>query len=223
MTIIIFSVATFASFFIGGVSGLKWATQKKRGSEISKALFDISIGMIILAFAFFLWDIYYHYLGGIPLLSVPDILFLIAPLFLISGLYHFREVYKALIEPTVPTKHTLNIFGILIVCLVLYFGIPMLYAISLDTLFDGYYILTDIILFIQVIMIVRVSGGRVIKGARRILAGIIVASLADIFFIIASADVTYTKGDISDYFFILAGILLSYGIYAIQKQFTFKS
>lgn len=195
-----------------------------RGS-VGKSFLFLGISMLANTLGFVAWFLLESVFNISPYPSVADFFYVIFTVTLGVGVAFLLKIFIL----DVPKKVIVQSGFLVIVSswLLLHFSglsFPSFgEGFILSNLFDTFYTFSDILFLAIVVLVIRISGGRIFNGLFYFLLGIFTTLIADIiFFVRTENDIQYT-GDIGDVFYILSGFIFAIGLYKIALNFSPKN
>ncbi|MFT5179771.1 MAG: hypothetical protein ACI9GH_000308 [Candidatus Paceibacteria bacterium] len=215
------SFTYYASYIIGGIIGIYASKKVGLYTYIGKALLFMGLGMITTFIGALVWD-YYDFVLGVeaPYPSWADAFFAMLVPFTIIGLWLLLKIYNISISKRVIVE-SIFISILIPIFIFLLFGPPTISIGqgALTLLFDLFYAFSDAVMVAMAYIILRTSSKKMFGGISYIALGLVITAIADVTFSYRTAVETYYFGDISDLLFIMAGLVMTTGIYLISRNF----
>lgn len=212
----------YFAHLIGGLIGLYAAKKLGLDTYVGKALLFLGIAQLGTFVGAVIWD-YYDFIKGIeaPYPSLADAFFVLFVPFSAIGLWHLLKIYKIKFNSWIVIE-SIILVTIISVIIFLILGSPgiVFHANIFKIGFDLFYSISDAVLIAMAIMIVKIGSQRMFQGLAFYALGLILTAFADLTFAYRIAGETYYFGDISDFLYILSGLVLSLGIYLTAKNIS---
>jgi len=200
---------------LGGFISLSGISGKMRSAIVAASVALLAQGVSLM-----FW-VYYVMVSGIevPYPSLADWILALSRIFLVIVLIVFIFIYR-----TNVTKYRLYfavLLGIITGAVVYYFtGAPEITDKASLTLvfFDVFWGIIGVITSGFAVIVLNLSGGKIMKGIRILTFGLIAVTIADLLFVFRVNRELYWNGDVSDIVLLISIAIVSYGVIALSES-----